>query len=243
MAKPYFRDFSRLSKQFKGKSWIAPSLLFRVDRALHFPNLQGRTLEDMGEVRDTTKALFGKVSIVSVYNSQWAENQTKSFFEGANSGLEAETTGAGVLQRVDVNVEQNWMTAALVRLFSGGLRKRFKESRWGRYFLVQRGLTDDIKHEMGYWNHKVGYVYLVDWNCRIRWAGSGVAEPEEREALRRGSMKLVEDFKKVERAMEVNRLEVESVREKEAWKKLEAEEKAKEERQAAEKKNRVKRVQ
>ena len=37
---------------------------------------------------------------------------------------------------------------------------------------------------MGLGNKIVGYVFLVDKNCKIRWAGTGLAFPEEVESLR-----------------------------------------------------------
>ena len=42
-------------------------------------------------------------------------------------------------------------------------------------------------------NSKVGYVYLLDENCRIRWAGSGPAEEHELEALNNGVRKLLQE--------------------------------------------------
>ena len=42
-------------------------------------------------------------------------------------------------------------------------------------------------------NSKVGYVYLLDENCRIRWAGSGPAQEEELNALNKGVLKLLEE--------------------------------------------------
>ena len=44
-------------------------------------------------------------------------------------------------------------------------------------------------------NHKIGYVYLLDENCRIRWAGSGPAEEGELDALNNGVRKLIEERK------------------------------------------------
>ena len=37
---------------------------------------------------------------------------------------------------------------------------------------------------MGLSNKIVGYVYLVDSNYKIRWAGSGMAQEQEVESLR-----------------------------------------------------------
>jgi ATP10 protein. len=44
-------------------------------------------------------------------------------------------------------------------------------------------------------NSKVGYVYLVDSHCRIRWAGSGPAEASELETLNNGLAKLLAEKK------------------------------------------------
>jgi ATPase complex subunit ATP10 len=38
---------------------------------------------------------------------------------------------------------------------------------------VGKGLSEDVRDAMGLLNSQVGYVYLVDTECRIRWAGSG----------------------------------------------------------------------
>ena len=44
---------------------------------------------------------------------------------------------------------------------------------------------DYVRDEMGMTNSRVGYVYLVDEECRIRWAGCADAMKEESEALER----------------------------------------------------------
>jgi len=193
MAKPYFRDFSRMSKQFKGKSWIAPSLLFKAEKSLFFPNLMGRTLS-VPERVNTTHTLFGNVSVVAVFSSAWAEKQVKTFLEGLEEEVPALVEGAA--QRVDINVEENWLKAAVIKMFVPSLQSKLPVEQHSRYFIVTKGVSDDVRHCMGLWNGRVGYVYLVDWNCRIRWAGSGNAEREERAALIRGLTKLAEDRKK-----------------------------------------------
>lgn len=45
-------------------------------------------------------------------------------------------------------------------------------------------------------NSKVGYVYLLDDACHIRWAGSGNAEPSEIESLNNGLERLIEEKQK-----------------------------------------------
>ncbi|KAI5852489.1 F1F0 ATP synthase assembly protein Atp10 [Morchella snyderi] len=210
ISKPYFRDLTRLSAAHKGKSFTAPPLLFRADKALFFPNLVGRTLLHATDpLQHTTGALEGKVSVVSVFSSAWAEAQARSFTAGFDhDGVwDADAAEGGCVQRVDINVETNPLRAWLVRVFVPRIRAAVDERVWARYFLVQRGLGEEVRGRMAYVNAKVGYVYLVDWDCRIRWAGSGRAGEEERAALRRGVAKLREDWRRLEAEREKARVE------------------------------------
>lgn len=193
MAKPYFRDWSNMSYH-RGKAFIAPTRLFRAGRALYFPNLRGVTLVSPREEQDTTPVLKGKVSLVTMFSGTWAEQQTKTFI-GDNEQLDRiMSAGTGFLQRVDVNVEGNALKAALVRIFMGGLRKNLPVAQHGRYFLVRKGFTEEMRPDMGMHNSQVGYLYLIDHACRIRWAASAEAEPGERESMIRGIGKLVREL-------------------------------------------------
>ncbi len=149
----------------------------------------------------TTSVLAGRTSIVSVFSGSWAEQQTLSFVgERQNPGLAREVErleGEGV-QRVWINVEEDWMKAGLVRLFLRGGRKGKSGAEWGRSFVVRSGVSDEVKDSIGMANGKVGYVYLVDGNCRIRWAGSGDADTGEREGLVGVVKRLVESSRKPE---------------------------------------------
>lgn len=109
---------------------------------------------------------------------------------------EAIAAAGGLGQLVHVNYEDNAGKAWLVRMFRGSLRKKFAEADWDKYFLVQRGITDDIRESVGLLNSKVGYVYLIDQHCRIRWAGSGPSHPEECVSLARGLTRLVAEINK-----------------------------------------------
>lgn len=179
----------------KGKSFVAPPLLFKRDKALYFPNLWGRTLVAGEGGADTTDVLSGKVSLVGVFSGAWAEGQVAAW--RLNELGVGEEEGED-LQRVDINVEENWIKAGLVVLFMPSIRKRLAEERWGKYFLVRSGLSSDIRMAMAYSNSKVGYVYLLDEKCRIRWAGSGYPGDGEREAMVRGVRKLVAELKEGE---------------------------------------------
>ena len=87
------------------------------------------------------------------------------------------------IQTIDINVEISRLRSALVYLFTSSLRRQRPTSSWGNYFIVRKGLTQDIQEQMGHMNSKAGYICLVDSECRIRWAGSGEASSEERHKL------------------------------------------------------------
>ncbi|KAI0200086.1 ATP10 protein-domain-containing protein [Astrocystis sublimbata] len=186
ISRPYFRDWGNL--QFhKGKTFIAPPRPFRGELSLFFPNLHGSTLSKTDkEPRDTTPVLRGRVSIVSVFSSLWGENQCKTFVSAAsNPAVEDMLAGsAGRAQHVRINIEEDTLKAFLVKLWMGSLRRQVGgEENYGRYFLVQKGVSDEIREAIGLLNSKVGYTYLLDEECRIRWAGSGPSETHERDGL------------------------------------------------------------
>lgn len=206
IAKPYFRDWSNL-KFNKGKTFVAPPRLFRGDVSLYFPNLVGQRLMSAdkavasSELSDTTPMIEQQAAtVVAVFSSLWAENQIRSFVSAeANPALaevlDANQGAVGKAQLIQVNVEENAMRAWLVRRFTGSMKKRINERDWENYMLVRRGISDSIRENIGLLNSKVGYVYLVDRHCRIRWAGSGPSEPEERQSLVKGVQRLLSEAK------------------------------------------------
>lgn len=195
ISKPYFRDWSNL-RFHKGKQFVAPPRLFRAEHALFFPNFFGKTLrKDAARVdskdgyrgygRNSCEATRGKVSVVSIVSSQWAVNQTATFVSPKqNAALHQVLADAkDCAQMVEINREENWLKWWILQLFKGNLRRTRSLEEQGRYFMVYRGVSDVMKEAIGLLNDVTGYVYLVDEENRIRWAGSANAEPEEKESL------------------------------------------------------------
>ena len=179
----------------EGKSFLSNPKLFRADRALYFPNLQGRTLVSPRKFTDTTPSLLNKISLIRLYSGAWAENQTSSFWND-NPDLDATLEdGKGVAQRVDVNLEDNVMRNTMIRMFMPLVRRKLPKDMHERYFVVRRGFAEDLRDDIGFLNSKVGYIYLLDWDCKIRWAGSGPAADDEKEGLVKGMRKLLEDWR------------------------------------------------
>ncbi|KAI9765276.1 MAG: hypothetical protein M1840_007475 [Geoglossum simile] len=194
---PYFREWTNM-RYHKGKTFLSNPRLFRADRALYFPNIYGKTLLSPGHGTDTTPVLKDNISIVSIFSSAWAERQVQTFVsETQNPELStAIQESGGAARRVDVNVEENALKAGLIRLFMPSIRRRTPRERHGRYFVVRRGISEEIRDAIGFLNGKVGYVYLLDGECKIRWAGSGRAEREEKESLARGVKRLVDEWRR-----------------------------------------------
>jgi mitochondrial ATPase complex subunit ATP10 len=219
--RPYFQEWKRL-EHFKGKSFVGGDRLFKRERALWFPNLWGWTLARDGAYgKDTTPVLRGKVSLVGVQSGVWAEEQVRTFL-GEKENLELQRLvgqNAKLVQKVEVNIQEHWFRAWLVKLFKSNLRKRRPESDWGRYFTVRlgrdtrQGLTEDIRDAMGLLNSQVGYVYLLDTECRIRWAGSGHAWDGEVRNLNAGVMRLVQEARESKAPAKRPAIRTEAVRE------------------------------
>jgi mitochondrial ATPase complex subunit ATP10 len=198
ISRPYFREWSNIDLH-KGKTFIAPPRLFRGDLSLYFPNLHGDTIAKRDNLaRDTTTVLEGKASVVSVFGNVWAQNQVKTLVsKEANPELHSviEKSG-GMAQLVQVNSEDNALRNWLIWLFKRSVRKQVGKENWDRYFIVRKGISDEIRESIGLLNSKVGYTYLVDHECRIRWAASGPSLPEEREGLAKGVRRILDEMAK-----------------------------------------------
>lgn len=223
---PYFREWTNL-QYAKGKTFLAPSSLLRREKALYFPNLHGQTLSSRSPL-PTAPLLHGHISIISLFSGTWAERQTATFLSPtANPELHTlltdlqtttipsqttlSETGEQVhiggqteplVHHLSINIEENWLKAWLVRRFLPRLRRQKPPTEWNKYFLVTRGITPQMREALGVGNSTVGYVYLVDSQCRVRWAGSGRAEEGERKSLVRGLGRLVEEWRRQREAGE-----------------------------------------
>ncbi|KAK5655006.1 hypothetical protein OQA88_6765 [Cercophora sp. LCS_1] len=197
MSRPYFRDWRNMKFQ-RGKTFLAPPRLFKADLSLYFPNFHGKTLAkgSEGKAADTTPLLQGRASVVTVFSSMWAQKQAESFTsQESNPALhEILNANRGRAQLVQVNVEEDALKALMITLFSGSLRRKVGEENWSKYFIVRKGITDEIRESIGLLNSKVGYTYLVDHNCRIRWAGSGDANAGEIYGLHRGVVRILDEM-------------------------------------------------
>ena len=66
-------------------------------------------------------------------------------------------------------------------MFVSSLRQEIPESQQSTYLLSSQNM-EMLRDDMGMSNMYVGYVYLVDPNLKVRWAGSGRASAKDGEA-------------------------------------------------------------
>ncbi|PCH35341.1 hypothetical protein WOLCODRAFT_133830 [Wolfiporia cocos MD-104 SS10] len=175
----YFTDLNA-TRRHGGKTWIAPRVLIREDKALYLPDISGTSLdpEVKGSVH-TTSLCTGRVSLVSILSSRISELQSANF----TSSTYAEFSAHPRFQHVHINLQENLLKSLLVSLFASGIRRSVPHELWKTYFISRQNM-DYVRDAMGLDNRHVGYVYLVDERCRIRWAGCADPMPEEAEALR-----------------------------------------------------------
>ncbi|QDS74310.1 hypothetical protein FKW77_003963 [Venturia effusa] len=198
VAQPYFKNWKGLENA-KGKSWIANERVWKREVSLWFPNLRGGTLDRgqdavEGGESSTTKVLAGKVSVVGVFSRLWARSQCHSFF-GSRDHQNPEIRKlveqyAGKGQIVEIDVEDKPVMRWFGNLFAWNLRRTMERGEWGRYFKL-KGLPGEVAETIGVVNLSAGTVFLVDRECRIRWAGSGDATEEEKAYLVKGVRKLL----------------------------------------------------
>lgn len=200
VAQPYFKNWKGLDNA-KGKNWIANERVWKRDLSLWFPNLRGETLDKgqdavEGGVSSTTKVMSGKVTVVGVFSRLWARNQCHSFF-GSRGHQNPEIRRlveryGGRAQIVEIDVEDKPVMRWFGYLFGWNLRKTMKKEEWGNYFYLKE-LPGNVAETIGVVNLSAGTVFLVDQECRIRWAGSGDATEEEKVNLAKGLKRLLAD--------------------------------------------------
>ncbi|KZS96257.1 hypothetical protein SISNIDRAFT_407428 [Sistotremastrum niveocremeum HHB9708] len=176
--KGYFAEFNQLKKN-GGKTWIAPPVLIREDASLYFPDMKGKMLASSGDVLHTSDMCRGKISLMGMLTTRMSESHVASFIEPT---IEEYKTNP-LFQLVQINLQENILKSFLVSLSLSNLRKLVPEDQQSTYLISSQNMEYD-RQPLGMTNKHIGYVYLVDENLKVRWAGCGFARREERDSLR-----------------------------------------------------------
>lgn len=176
MRQPYYYDLHSM-RSHGGKIWKGPQTMIKENKALYFPDIMGVSLLDRNTV-STTQFLKGNVSVVSVLTSRLSSDHIKSFVE---PNLEQFQDNPH-FKYVQINLQQNAIKSYLVSLFLSGLRKETPQAFQPSYIFARQNM-ELLRPRLGLQNQYLGYVFLVDEHCRVRWAGCAFADQEERNAL------------------------------------------------------------
>ncbi|KAJ7125137.1 ATP10 protein-domain-containing protein [Mycena epipterygia] len=160
-----------------GKTWIAPEVLIREDKALYLPNIKGKDLEK-SEQKHTTLMCYGKITLLAIESTELSVLQTKSFINSVHPRFESNP----LYQRMHINIQENILKALVVNLFLHNLRAKVPKELYGNCLLSTQNM-EYLREPMGLTNRMVGYVYLIDENLKIRWAAGGDATLAELQAL------------------------------------------------------------
>ncbi|KAK9248630.1 ATP10 protein-domain-containing protein [Lipomyces tetrasporus] len=180
-SKSYFSEM-HLYKKNMGKEWIAPNMFFRADKALYMPNFYGTTLASR-KFTDTTTALKGHLSIVKIYSSVSGERQVNSYFGSPENAL-ADVPEEEGYQIVDITIPESFVKSWISKFFQYRTKRVVGKSRYSKFFYAQK-LPGQLNLSIGAANRYCGYVYLVDRDCKVRWAAGGYATAEEKDSMQR----------------------------------------------------------
>lgn len=179
-----FRDMKEL-RQHNGKQWLSPAAFFRAEKSLYMPNFLGRTLEGP-QIVGTTDTLKGKVSIVRMFTSVFGEEHARSYVTNADRFLDKfDLVQNRDFQIVNMNIPENKVKSWMLSWYAKSMASKCPPEERKRYFVIEHlgKIMRGIKNAIGHTNVYTGYVYVVDQNCRIRWAASGLATETDRETL------------------------------------------------------------
>lgn len=87
-----------------------------------------------------------------------------------------------LFQYIQINLQENILKSFLVSLFLKSIRSTIPKPLHPTYLVSSQNMEYQ-RAGLGMVNKHVGYVYLVDENLKVRWAGCADAKPEEAAAL------------------------------------------------------------
>ncbi|KAJ2806647.1 Mitochondrial ATPase complex subunit atp10 [Coemansia furcata] len=154
------------------KLFEAPSHLIPAIKAKFLPNLEGKTLT--GANTDIVDLCRGKTTLLTVEFVKFAEKHTQSFI----NVFEAAYMDNPNVQVVQINIEENWAKAAVLRMCLPYVRRAIPKHRHSTY-VVHYGGVESLRSNLGIANPLIGYAFLVDSKTRVRWYANGLAVKSE----------------------------------------------------------------
>ncbi|CAO3636253.1 unnamed protein product [Cunninghamella blakesleeana] len=169
--KSYFADVHEM-RQHGGKMYYAKNTLVPADKAGYMPDFEGSDVHK--KTIHTTDALLGKITLMSFVYAKYGETHVNSFI---NPFL-AKFKDTDSVQTFELNVQENLLKQLVLKAYVSSIRKNLPEERKDKYAFLFKDIKKTRKM-LGMTNEYIGYVYLVDEDCKIRWAAHGNATDQE----------------------------------------------------------------
>ncbi|KAF9922034.1 Mitochondrial ATPase complex subunit atp10 [Linnemannia zychae] len=186
----YFAEFSELSKA-GSKLWKGTPNMISADKALYMPNIIGTSLETSQPV-ELVDLLKGKISLLAISGTRFGEEHIETYMTPfLNRWPMKGRVNTSKVQLVELNVQENPLKAGLVKMMMPFVRKNIPEERHANYMLHYKSIRS-LREPLSMQNSYLGYVFLIDSNCKIRWGAHGPATEEEIKTLLESVQKLSE---------------------------------------------------
>ncbi|SAM05493.1 hypothetical protein [Absidia glauca] len=169
--KSYFADVHEMRKH-GGKMYYASNKLTKPEKAGYMPDFEGSNVNR--EKVHTTEKLLGKISLMSFVYAKYGEPHVNSFVEP----FLAKFKGTDGVQCIELNVQENILKQLVLKAFIPSIRKNLADDRKDNYTFLFKDITKTRKM-LDMTNQYIGYVFLVDEDCKIRWTAHGDATEEE----------------------------------------------------------------
>ncbi|KAF1806262.1 ATP10 protein-domain-containing protein [Mucor lusitanicus] len=169
--KSYFADVHEM-RQHGGKMYFASSQLVKPEKAGYMPNFEAQDLSR--QKINTTEKLVGKTTLMTFVYAKFGEPHVNTFIKPFLEKYKDQKD----IQVVEVNVQENMLKQLLLKAFVPSIRKNLPAERKENYCLILKDISRTRKC-LDMTNQYVGYAFLVDENCKIRWTAHGEATAEE----------------------------------------------------------------
>ena len=83
---------------------------------------------------------------------------------------------------MQINLQENLLKSFLVNLFTNSLQSTVPKELQSSYLISSQNI-EYVREALGMTNSRVGYVYLIDENLKIRWGGCADPTIEEIQSL------------------------------------------------------------
>ncbi|KAG2183928.1 hypothetical protein INT44_008939 [Umbelopsis vinacea] len=169
--KSYFADAHEM-REHNGKLFEASHKLIRAEKALYMPDFEGQNFKK--EKIHTSDLLHGKITLMSFVLAQYAEQHVNTFINPFLTAFKDRKD----IQLVELNVQENLLKQYLMKALMGTIKKNTPLERQDNYLLLFKDISR-LRRYLAMSNQYIGYVFLVDENCKVRWTAHGIATPQE----------------------------------------------------------------